>query len=129
MAKFGDVSGRYWDSCAGTRQRRPPDRSKDSANLFARAATRVAPPSTAAAEDALLNTLETPPAIAWDWVCVAETSTVASSRQDRRRLIVMAIVAGQCGSNRMALASEGILIPHCTTRSGLADCLQLQAEC
>jgi catechol 2,3-dioxygenase-like lactoylglutathione lyase family enzyme len=69
-------------------------------------------------ENPLLNTLETLLPIAWAWVCVVETPTVASTVGG---IIVMAAVAGHYGSKRMALAVT--LIPHCVTRSKLANCL------
>ncbi len=55
-----------------------------------------------ATENALLNTLETPLAIAWVWVCFAETPTIASMVGG---IIVMAAVIGDVWySNRLRLA-------------------------
>ena len=47
-----------------------------------------------ATENALLNTLETPLAIAWVWVCFGETPSVASLLGG---MIVMAAVVAQIG--------------------------------
>jgi drug/metabolite transporter (DMT)-like permease len=54
-----------------------------------------------ATENALINTLETPLAVAWVWVCFAEVPTITSFVGG---IIVMAAVAGLVWMNRRSAA-------------------------